>query len=129
MNQMVQGDAERVEIRLAGRGGQGLILAGVILAEAAVLYDGKNACQTQSYGAEARGGATYKHVRILLEKGLIEAEKSGRTLILRTTPLFAELFGVDNDPSVIRRKLKERMRDLGVDLGKSRRIERAQPSG
>jgi len=64
MNQMVQGDAERVEIRLAGRGGQGLILAGVILAEAAVLYDGKNACQTQSYGAEARGGASKSEVVI-----------------------------------------------------------------
>lgn len=45
----------RFEIRLAGAGGQGLILAGIILAEAAI-YDGKNATQTQSYGPEARGG-------------------------------------------------------------------------
>ena len=44
------------EIRLAGEGGQGLILAGAILAEAAATYDGKNAAQTQSYGPEARGG-------------------------------------------------------------------------
>ena len=41
---------DRYEIRLAGTGGQGLILAGIILAEAAAIYDGKNAVQTQSYG-------------------------------------------------------------------------------
>ena len=47
---------KRTEIRLAGTGGQGVILASVILAEAAV-NAGKYACQTQSYGPEARGGA------------------------------------------------------------------------
>jgi 2-oxoglutarate ferredoxin oxidoreductase subunit gamma len=47
---------ERYEIRLCGSGGQGLILAGVILGEAAAVYDGKNAVQTQSYGPESRGG-------------------------------------------------------------------------
>ena len=45
----------RYEIRLAGSGGQGLILAGIILAEAAGVYEGKQVCQTQSYGPEARG--------------------------------------------------------------------------
>lgn len=59
----MQGD-ERFEIRLAGEGGQGLILAGVILAEAAAIYDGKNAVQTQSYGPEARGGASKSEVVI-----------------------------------------------------------------
>jgi 2-oxoglutarate ferredoxin oxidoreductase subunit gamma len=54
----------RVEIRLSGSGGQGLILAGVILAEAAAIYDKKNAIQTQSYGPEARGGASKSEVII-----------------------------------------------------------------
>jgi 2-oxoglutarate ferredoxin oxidoreductase subunit gamma len=54
----------RTEIRLAGEGGQGMILAGVILAEAAAIYDGKNAIQTQSYGPEARGGASKAEVII-----------------------------------------------------------------
>jgi 2-oxoglutarate ferredoxin oxidoreductase subunit gamma len=54
----------RYEIRLAGSGGQGLILAGIILAEAAGLYDGKFVCQTQSYGPEARGGASKAEVVI-----------------------------------------------------------------
>jgi 2-oxoglutarate ferredoxin oxidoreductase subunit gamma len=56
--------AERFEIRLAGSGGQGLILAGIILAEAAGVFDGKFVCQTQSYGPEARGGASKAEVVI-----------------------------------------------------------------
>ena len=51
------------QIVLTGTGGQGLILAGIILAEAAVL-DGKQAIQTQSYGPEARGGASRAEVII-----------------------------------------------------------------
>jgi 2-oxoglutarate ferredoxin oxidoreductase subunit gamma len=56
--------ARRTEIRLAGEGGQGMILAGIILAEAAAIYDGKNVVQTQSYGPEARGGASKSEVII-----------------------------------------------------------------
>ena len=59
-----QHHADRTEIRLAGEGGQGMILAGIILAEAAAIYDGKNAVQTQSYGPEARGGASKAEVII-----------------------------------------------------------------
>ena len=55
---------DRYEIRLSGSGGQGLILAGKILAEAVVIYDGRNAVQTQSYGPEARGGASKAEVVI-----------------------------------------------------------------
>ena len=54
----------RYEIRLAGEGGQGMILAGIILAEAAAIYDGKNVVQTQDYGPEARGGASKSEVVI-----------------------------------------------------------------
>ena len=43
--------------RFSGTGGQGLITAGIILAEAAIL-DGKEAIQSQSYGPEARGGSS-----------------------------------------------------------------------
>jgi 2-oxoglutarate ferredoxin oxidoreductase subunit gamma len=51
----------RVEFRLSGSGGQGLLLAGIVLAEAAILED-KNAVQTQSYGPEARGGSSKAEV-------------------------------------------------------------------
>ena len=54
----------RKEIRLSGFGGQGIILAGVILGRAASLYDNKEAVQTQSYGPEARGGASKSEVVI-----------------------------------------------------------------
>ncbi|AFK87164.1 MULTISPECIES: 2-oxoacid:acceptor oxidoreductase family protein [Thermoanaerobacterium] len=53
----------KFEMRFAGAGGQGIILAGIILAEA-VLLDGKNCVETQSYGPEARGGASKSEVII-----------------------------------------------------------------
>ncbi len=56
--------AERYEIRFSGAGGQGLITAGIILAEAASIVEGKNAVQSQSYGPEARGGASKSEVII-----------------------------------------------------------------
>ncbi|MEO0052519.1 MAG: 2-oxoacid:acceptor oxidoreductase family protein [candidate division WOR-3 bacterium] len=55
---------KKFEIRLAGTGGQGVILASVILAEAAGVYEGWYAVQTQSYGPEARGGASRADVII-----------------------------------------------------------------
>ncbi|OGP52242.1 MAG: pyruvate ferredoxin oxidoreductase [Deltaproteobacteria bacterium RBG_13_43_22] len=48
---------QKTEIRLAGFGGQGIILAGNILGKAASLYEQLQAVFTQSYGPEARGGA------------------------------------------------------------------------
>ena len=56
--------AEQREMRLAGLGGQGLILAGIIVAEAAGIYEGKEVAQTQAYGAEARGGFSRSDVVI-----------------------------------------------------------------
>lgn len=47
----------RKEVKLAGFGGQGIILMSVMLANAAGYYDDKEIAQTQSYGPEARGGA------------------------------------------------------------------------
>jgi 2-oxoglutarate ferredoxin oxidoreductase subunit gamma len=49
---------DRYEIRLSGSGGHGVILACVILAQAVGLNHRKNVVQTQSYGPEARGGAS-----------------------------------------------------------------------
>lgn len=49
---------ERSRIVFSGSGGQGVITAAIILAKAAAIFEGKNAIQSQSYGAAARGGAT-----------------------------------------------------------------------
>ena len=48
----------RQEVRIGGFGGQGVIMTGIVIGKAASLFDGKNAVQTQSYGPEARGGAS-----------------------------------------------------------------------
>jgi len=55
---------DRYEIRLSGSGGQGIIMAAIVLAEAAGVYQGKYVCQTQSYGPEVRGGASMAEVVI-----------------------------------------------------------------
>ena len=55
---------ERFRMVFSGSGGQGVVTAAIILAEAAVLYENINAVQSQSYGAAARGGATRSDVII-----------------------------------------------------------------
>lgn len=55
---------EKCRILFSGSGGQGVITAAILMAEAAVRYESLNAVQTQSYGAEARGGATRSDVII-----------------------------------------------------------------
>jgi 2-oxoglutarate ferredoxin oxidoreductase subunit gamma len=49
---------ERTRLVFSGSGGQGVITAAIILATSVVLFENKNAIQSQSYGAAARGGAT-----------------------------------------------------------------------
>lgn len=59
------------EVILAGTGGQGLILAGILLAEAAI-REGKNVVQTQSYGIASRGGLSLAEVIIDTEEILFQ---------------------------------------------------------
>ena len=67
----------------------------------------------QSELARVRGNKSYGHVRELLERGLIRAEKEGRTKIITTTKSFAEYFGLDfDDPDFVRRAMEGRR--LGV---------------
>ena len=55
---------ERCRMVFSGSGGQGVITAAIIIAEAAVIYESLNAVQSQSYGAAARGGATRSDIII-----------------------------------------------------------------
>ena len=57
MERAVKTGTDKTGVRLAGFGGQGIVLAGMILGKAVTLYEGENAVMTQSYGPEARGGA------------------------------------------------------------------------
>ena len=59
---------ERCRMVFSGSGGQGVVTAAIILAEAAVLHEGLTAVQTQAYGAAARGGATRSDVIIADEE-------------------------------------------------------------
>jgi 2-oxoglutarate ferredoxin oxidoreductase subunit gamma len=60
----------RHEIRVAGFGGQGMMLAGLLIGKAAALYDGKEAVFSQSYGPEARGGAS--NADVIIDDGPID---------------------------------------------------------
>ena len=55
---------KRTRLVFSGSGGQGVITAAIILAESAVIHEGLNATQSQSYGAAARGGATRSDIII-----------------------------------------------------------------
>ncbi|HVP57451.1 MAG TPA: 2-oxoacid:acceptor oxidoreductase family protein [bacterium] len=61
---MTSSGSPRVEVRFTGFGGQGMVVMGYILGRAATVHDGKNASMTQSYGPEARGGASSTQVVI-----------------------------------------------------------------
>lgn len=63
----------RYEIRLSGAGGQGMILAGIILAEAVLEEDNLNVTQTQSYGPESRGGAS--RAEVVISEDIIDYPK------------------------------------------------------
>jgi 2-oxoglutarate ferredoxin oxidoreductase subunit gamma len=56
------------EIKFAGLGGQGVILAGIIIGRAASIYENKYATLTQSFGPEARGSACSAQVILSNEK-------------------------------------------------------------
>ena len=64
----------RYELRFSGSGGQGLITAGIIMAKAASIYEGKQAVQSQSYGPEARGGSSKSEV--IISDGPIDYPKA-----------------------------------------------------
>jgi 2-oxoglutarate ferredoxin oxidoreductase subunit gamma len=68
------------EIRLAGFGGQGIILSGHILGKAATLFERRNAVFTQSYGPEARGGSCSADV--VISEGTIHNPKVGEPNVL-----------------------------------------------
>ncbi|HEX2924265.1 MAG TPA: 2-oxoacid:acceptor oxidoreductase family protein [Chloroflexota bacterium] len=56
--------SKTVEVSLGGSGGQGLVLMGLILAEAAGIYEGHKVVSSQLYGPESRGGASRSDVII-----------------------------------------------------------------
>ncbi len=79
--------SKKTEIRIAGLGGQGVVLAGHILGKAAV-NDGLHVVQTQSYGAEARGSAAKSEVILSNKKiGFPMVRKSDVLVAMSQTAL------------------------------------------
>lgn len=72
----------------------------------------------QSDLIDQRGNSAYDHIRELKERGLIEAVPHGRTKLLKTTPLFADYFGLEsNDPEIIKKKIMELSRQQSGQSG------------
>lgn len=80
----------RTELRLSGSGGQGVITAAIIFAEAAV-REGKEAVQSQSYGPEARGGASKSEV-IIDEEPIYHPHVGKPDLVLAMTQKAADKY-------------------------------------
>ena len=55
---------------------------------------------------EARGQHAYGHVKLLRDMELVEAERAGRSMTLRTTDYFADYFGLTHDTATMKRELK-----------------------
>ncbi len=56
---------------------------------------------------EVRGQHAYGHVKSLKDMGLIMAERSGRSMALKTTDFFADYFGLTHDISIMKKELKK----------------------
>jgi len=65
----------------------------------------------------ARGTHAYKHIRQLIEMGLVEREQRGRNKILKATEYFADYFGLSHNPTRMRRQLT---RILNIEVGKNK---------
>lgn len=108
---------KRTEFRFAGSGGQGLILAGIILAEAAIMHENKNAVQTQSYGPEARGGSSKSEV--IISDDVIEYPKATKVdfMVTLTQESFTKYMGDLKDDGIVIVD-KELVTDLSKAKGK-----------
>jgi 2-oxoglutarate ferredoxin oxidoreductase subunit gamma len=85
---------DRFEMRLSGSGGQGMILASVIFAEAIGQSDNRNVVQTQSYGPEARGGASKSDV-VISESEIYYPKAMKLDLLLTMTQESLDKYYVD----------------------------------
>jgi len=78
----------------SGSGGQGVITAAIILAEAAVLHENLVAVQSQSYGPEARGGATRSDVIIADSPILFPKVIQPNVLVCLTQQAYANYYSI-----------------------------------
>ncbi|MCP4106351.1 MAG: 2-oxoacid:ferredoxin oxidoreductase subunit gamma [Desulfobacteraceae bacterium] len=85
---------EKCRLVFSGSGGQGVITAAIILAEAAVIHENLTATQSQSYGAEARGGATRAEVIISESEIYFPKVNQPNVLVCLTQEAYGKFFGI-----------------------------------
>jgi len=67
----------------------------------------------QKQVVEVRGSHAYKHIKQLIDAGLVAKEKVGRNIILKTTPYFADYFGLSHDIKTMKKQLKSLFESFG----------------
>ena len=87
----------RTEVRLAGSGGQGIVLAGLVLAEAAGVWEGREVAMVQSYGPEARGGASRAEV-VMSDDEIDYPQCTQVDIFVALTQEAADIYGWDLKP-------------------------------
>lgn len=117
----------------SGVGGQGIISAGILLAEAAVIEEGRFAVQTQSYGAEMRGGLSRSDVTIADSEILYPKVEQAHLLVAMHQKALSAALPVmrpggilvtDSDQVTLDRRTDARYRELPIE----RRIREASGS-
>jgi 2-oxoglutarate ferredoxin oxidoreductase subunit gamma len=117
---------ERCRLVFSGSGGQGLITAAIILAEAAVIHEGLNAVQAQSYGAAARGGVTRSD--IIIDDKTINFPKVNQPniLVCLTQEAYDQSYGIIRpggllltDSALVETKRKADARQVSLPLYRS----------
>lgn len=91
----------KYEVRFAGFGGQGIVLAGVILGKTASLHEGKNAVQTQLYGPDSRGGAARCEVVISDDKILYPKVDQADLLVVMSQEATDKFYAETKEAAVI----------------------------
>lgn len=91
---------KRTEIRFAGFGGQGVVLAGVLLGTAAAVTDGRRAVQTQSYGAAARGGGARSEV-VLSDEPIVYPRVTHPDILVAMSEEAMKKYGGDMRPGAL----------------------------
>ncbi len=88
------------EIRIAGFGGQGVILAAAVIGKAEAIFHGGYACMTQSFGPEARGGSSSAQVILSSEPILYPYVARADVLVVMSQEAYAK-FGPQLKPGGI----------------------------
>jgi 2-oxoglutarate ferredoxin oxidoreductase subunit gamma len=91
---------KRTEIRIAGFGGQGVVLSGVLIGTAAAVSDGRRAVQTQSYGAAARGGGARSEV-VVSDEPIIYPRVSHPDIMVAMSEEAMKKYGADMRPGAL----------------------------